>query len=406
MNQISCGIVSVIIGRDFTLSKLLDYFKNVHIPENTDINLYLVLGCTNDFTQHLKTEVERLGLKNKYNNIYYIKGNLKCHSNLNWDEWETVSRKKDPDLKHRAALENINIALEATKNETYIHFVDDDTIPPYNALADLLKSYQTIPNCGIASGIYFNKEWVEPTIAVRADEAKRRIVGSIEKEKWLGCSIDDLAVSNYKDIGFVGNGCMLVSGDDVQKILPLTEFREQADDIAPPDFIICRRIRRLGKIISIVPSVTAVHLDYEGNPVGLPPEYLEGVKTSNTTSKILIIHYNKYFNYSKLSKEFDQIIVLNHIEINSKSLTHLKKFNNIQVIQKSIVETCKKYNHYRNYLKIEGESMIYAALEESYKILNKTYDYEIHAYFKNQNILAKIEAFDSKNLKKLLNQKP
>lgn len=401
----SCGVVTVIIGRDFTLKPMLDYFKNVETPDNFSINLYLVLGCDENFSEKLKQDIEKLNLKDKYDNIYYIKGNLKCNSDLGWEKWEGVSRKVSYKQKHRAALENINIALESTKHETYIHFVDDDTIPPNNTLIDLLKSYQDVNNCGIASGIYFNKKWEDPTMALREVESKRRIVASVEKSEWFGCSIDDLIDSDYQDIGFVGNGCMLVSGEDVKKILPLTEFREQADDIAPPDFIICRRIRRLNKIISIVPSVVAQHLDYNGKPVGLTPEYLEGIKNSNLDNKILIIDYDEYFNYKVLSEKYDQIIVLNYIELNKKT-EHLKQFDNIKVIMKSIVNSCKKYNNHENYLKLKGESMLYERLDETYKIIDKLHNYQIYTFFKKEKIFAPIGVLDSKKLKKLLNKKP
>jgi cellulose synthase/poly-beta-1,6-N-acetylglucosamine synthase-like glycosyltransferase len=191
MSNASCGIATVIIGREFSLTPLLSYFKNVEVPENIDVNLYIVLGCDADFEILVKDRIKELELSSKYRNISYIKGVSKCYSDLSWNEWETFTRQQDPEKKHRAALENIEIGLDAAKNETYVHFVDDDTIPPVNALRDLLKSYQSINNCGIASGIYFNKTWVEPTIAVRKAETSRRIVGSYKKETWKGCSIDD-----------------------------------------------------------------------------------------------------------------------------------------------------------------------------------------------------------------------
>ena len=142
MNTVTCGIVSVIIGREFALQPLLNYFKNVDIPIGLDVNLYLVMGCNSSFEITLKEKIKEFKLDTKYKNIYFISGNLKCHPNLNWNEWEDYTRQQDPDTKHKAALYNIEIGLEAAKHETYIHFVDDDTIPPTNALTDLLKSYQ------------------------------------------------------------------------------------------------------------------------------------------------------------------------------------------------------------------------------------------------------------------------
>jgi hypothetical protein len=406
MSNASCGIATVIIGREFSLTPLLSYFKNVEVPENIDMNLYIVLGCDADFEILVKNRIKELELNSKYINISYIKGVSKCYSDLSWNEWETFTRQQDPEKKHRAALENIEIGLDAAKNETYVHFVDDDTIPPVNALRDLLKSYQSINNCGIASGIYFNKTWGEPTIAVRKAETSRRIVGSYKKETWKGCSIDDLAIENYQDVGFVGNGCMVVAGNDLKKILPLSEWHEDKDEIAPPDFIICRRIRRLGKIISIVPSVVAEHLDQSGEPVGLTLEYLENIKNSTGTLKCLVTHYSKYLNYEILSKQYDKIVIIYYTEIHRQIPSKLYNLSNIEIIESSIKETCDKYSDIRNYKEIRGETMQYDVLEEMHNFVKDKFNYVIYYHNILDNVITRIPLLDSRNLKKLLNTKP
>lgn len=406
MSNASCGIATVIIGREFSLTPLLSYFKNVEIPKNIDVNLYIVLGCDADFEILVKDRIKELELNSKYSNISYIKGVSKCYSDLSWDEWETFTRQQDPEKKHRAALENIEIGLDAAKEETYVHFVDDDTIPPVNALKDLLKSYQSINNCGLASGIYFNKTWVKPTIAVSKTETSRRIVGSFVKEKWLNCSIDDLAIENYQDVGFVGNGCMLASGSDIKKILPLSKWHEDGDDIAPPDFIICRRIRRLGKIISIVPSVIAEHLDQEGKPVGLTLEYLNNIKNATGTFKFLVTHYSKYLNYEVLSKQYDKIIIIYHTEIYREIPSKLYNYSNIEIVKRGIVETCIEYSHFKNYKKLEGDSMKYAILREMHNFVKDKHNYVTYYHDPLKNIIIKIPLLDSNNLRKFLNTKP
>lgn len=406
MNKMTCGIATVLIGREFALTPLLNYFKNVEFPNDIDVNLYLTLGCDSNFEVILKDRIEELELDKKYSNIYFVKGFLKCYSDLSWNEWETFTRQQDPDKKHRAALNNIEIALDAAKEETYIHFVDDDTIPPYNALKDLLKSYQSINNCGIASGIYFNKTWVQPTAAVSEIEASRRIVGSYEKDTWSNCSIDDLAIENYQDIGFVGNGCMLVAGNDVKQILPLSEWREQGDEEAPPDFIICRRIRRLGRIVSIVPSIIAEHLDQAGKPVGLTLEYLNNIKNSTGTLNYLVTYYSKYLNYEILSKQYDKVLVIYYTEIHKEIPSKLYNFSNVEILKRSIEETCNKYTDIRNYSKLKGESMQYAILEEMHNFVKDKSNYVTYYYNTLHNTITKIPLLDSNNLKKLLNIKP
>lgn len=406
MNKLSCGIVTVLIGREFSLEPLLSYFKHVEVPNDINVNLYIVLGCDLHFETLVKSRIKELELDNKYSNIYYVSGNLKCKSALDWNEWEKTTRQYDPEEKHKAALLNIEIGLDAANNETYVHFVDDDTIPPMNALKDLLKSYNNIDNCGIASGIYFNKTWVEATIAVSEIEASRRIVGSFKKETWSNCSIDDLTVENYQDVGFVGNGCMLVSGDDLKKILPLSKWSEDGDEVAPPDFIICRRIRRLGKIISIVPSVIAEHLDQLGKPVGLTVEYLENVKNSIGNFKFLVTHYNKYLNYEILNKQYDKILIIYHKEIHKEIPNKISNLTNVQVVTRSIKETCNKYKNPKNYEKLEGASMKYAVLEEIHKFIKGKTNYAAHYHNPLLNTIIKIHSLDSNNLKKLLNKKP
>jgi len=406
MNKTSCGIATVIIGREFSLVPLLSYFKNVELPENIDANLYIVLGCNLDFETILKDKIKELELNKKYLNIHFIKGVSKCYSNLSWDEWEIFTRQQDPEKKHRAALENIEIALDAAKEETYVHFVDDDTIPPINALKDLLKSYQSINNCGLASGIYFNKTWIKPTIAVGKVETSRRIVGSFKKETWKNCSIDDLAIENYKDVGFVGNGCMLVSSDDIKKILPLSEWHEDGDDVAPPDFIICRRIRRLGKIISLVPSVIAEHLDQTGKPVGLTLEYLNNIKNATSEYRYLVTHYSKYLNYEALSKQYDKILIIYHTEIYKELPSKLYNIDNIEIIKRSIKETCNEYSGFKNYKDLEGDSMKYAVLREMHNFIKDKHNYVTYYHDPLKNIITKIPLLDSNNLKKFLNTKP
>jgi hypothetical protein len=406
MSNASCGIATVIIGREFSLTPLLSYFKNVEIPENVDTSLYIVLGCDIDFEILVKSKVKELQLDKKYLKIHFIPGNLKCKPTLNWEEWEKITRQQDPEEKHRAALENIEIGLNAAKEETYVHFVDDDTIPPVNTLKDLLKFYQSVNNCGIASGIYFNKTWVEPTVAVSKVEATRRIVGSFVKETWKGCSIDDLAIENYKDVGFVGNGCMLASGSDIKKILPLSEWHEQGDDIAPPDFIICRRIRRLGKIISIVPSVIAEHLDQQGSPVGLTLEYLNNIKNATGEYSCLVTHYSSYLNYEVLSKKYDKVLVIYNTEIYREIPSKLYNYSNIEVVKRSIKETCREYVNYKNYKNISGDSIKYDILREMHNFIKDKNNYIIHYYDSVNNTIIRVPLLDSRNLKKLLNTKP
>jgi hypothetical protein len=199
---------------------------------------------------------------------------------------------------------------------------------------------------------------------------------------------------------------MLVAGNDVKQILPLSEWREQGDEEAPPDFIICRRIRRLGKIVSIVPSIIAEHLDQAGNPVGLTLEYLNNIKNSTGTLNYLITHYDKYLNYEILSKQYDKVLVIYYTEIHKELPSKLYNFSNVEIIKRSIEETCSKYTDIKNYSKLKGESMQYVILEEMHNFVKDKSNYVTYYYNTLHNTITKIPLLDSNNLKKLLNKKP
>ena len=403
--KISCALVTIIIGREFSLNKLLNYFQNLNKPvEFEKLNLYFILGCDNEFTEHLKFKIKEFNLESKYNSISLVEGNRRCHPNLNWEEWEQYTRKKDTLLKHDSALQNINIGLSSIENEDYIHFVDDDTIPPYYALQDLFTSYQKIDNCGITSGIYFNKEWLGPTTITEADELKRRIVASVRKDKWIEASIDDLLITDYTDIGFVGNGCMFLSVEDLNQILPLTENRDYFDTNAPPDSKICHRMRKLGKKISIVPSIICKHLDDKGDEVGLSTDYLQNIKNSGIPKKILFSNFNPYLDYSKFLNGFNDIIITVFSELKhtkyKKKLQYLNSFKNIKIVEKSIKNTIESYDEEN---KVEHNLSILLTLHEIYSFIKDKNEYKIYVYRSNKNNIATLDRLDSSRLRDFLN---
>lgn len=403
-SKTSCAIVTITIGREFSINNLLDYFKNLTLPLHiSECNLYFILGCDTSFIQLLKNKIQEFDLENKYGKITFIEGNRRCHSNLDWSEWEQYTRKKDTLIKHNSALQNINIGLSSIKKEDYIHFVDDDTIPPYNALVDLFKTYNKVDKCGIASGIYFNKEWLGPTAVTESDELKRRIVASTRKDKWIETSIDDLAVSDFTDIGFVGNGCMLISREDTQKILPLTEDRDVFDTGAPPDSKICHRIRLLGKKISTTPSVICKHLDNQGKEVGLSGSYIESIKHSGIPKKILFGNFNPFLDYSKLSKEFDKIIITTFRELNKlkyrKKLNFINTLENIYIVQKSIEQKVAKYGLDKK----EEDTNILFTFHEIYKFMEQETSYSIFVYRNGTNDIVILPILNSGKLRDFLN---
>ena len=94
-SKVSCTLVSIIIGREFSLNKLLDYYSNLIVSKDIkELNLNLVIGCDNNFTKQLKNKIKELKLSDKYNKISFIEGNRRCHPDLNWEDWEQYTRKK------------------------------------------------------------------------------------------------------------------------------------------------------------------------------------------------------------------------------------------------------------------------------------------------------------------------
>lgn len=347
-----------------------------------------------------------MNLDQKYKKIYFIPGYQKCYNDLEWKEWEMNTRYNYKKEKHKAALYNIEIGLNAAQNETYIHFVDDDTIPLNNALEDLINTYEKIDKCGLVSGIYFNKKWNDSNITTGDYELNRRICGSYKKEEWLGCSIDDLPIIDYQDMGFVGNGCMLVSGNDLKKILPLSEHRKGENKIKPPDFIICMRIRNLGKKISIAPSVIAEHLNYKGKPIGLPLNYLNSIKKSEGNYKFLVMNYDEFHNYKYLNQKFDKVIVIKYNELNQSIPDYVRSLSNIEIVEKSIVSLCKEYPNSKNYLNQDEETTKAVIVNEAYRIVNNSTNYIMYYFHQFHNKYIKVPLLDSTNLKNLLNLKP
>lgn len=401
----SCAISTVIIGREFSLDPLLNYFEKVHIPPHIEPSLYIVLGCSQEFTKTLKDKISKLKLNKKYKKIQFVEGYQKCYNNLGWKEWEYHTRHNNKNQKHKAALYNIEMGLKASQNETYVHFIDDDTIPPNNALKDLINTHEKIDKCGLASGIYFNKKWNKSNILVGDYEHDRRICGSYKKEKWLGCCIDDLAIVNYQDIGFVGNGCMLILGQDIKKILPLSETRKNEDPTEPPDFIICNRIRKLDKKISLNPSVIAEHLDYNGEPVGLSLKYLDNIKNSTPGYNFLVMNYDVHQNYKHLNQRFDKVVVIKYNELDQYIPDYIHNLENIEIVEKSIIELCKKYPNSKNYLNPEEETVKGVIMDQAHKIAHYRTDYIIYYFDPVYNKYIKIPLLDSRNLKNFLNLK-
>lgn len=407
-SKLNCALVTAVIGREFALNSLLDYFQNVTKPDDFEhLNLYFILGCDGKFTEYLKNQTKTFGLYEKYNKITFIEGSRRCRPELDWKDWEQSMRKEHTQLKHDSALLNVNLGLQSITNEDYIHFVDDDTIPPYHALEHLFTMYNKVENSGVVSGIYFNKEWSGPSNIATSNELKRRVVASINKDKWEESSIEDFTVTDYTDIGFVGNGCMLISNEDVKKITPLIENinnNDTYDSGSPPDIKICYRLRKLGKKVSLVPSVICKHLDDEGNEVGLTTQHIHNTKTSDNPKKTLFCTFDRNVDYTNFIEKYDVVVIIIYTELATfkdiEIITKLITVKNIEIIEKSIVQEIKQgqdFDDFKNDLK----SLL--TLHQMYDYISDKVEYKIDLYKETTNEIINIPLLDSSKLRDFLN---
>jgi hypothetical protein len=111
-------------------------------------------------------------------------------------------------------------------------------------------------------------------------------------------------------------------------------------------------------------------------------------------------------NYEILSKQYDKILIIYHTEIHRELPSKLYNFSNIEIIKRSIKETCGEYSYFKNYKNIEGDSIKYATLREMHNFVKDKHNYVTYYYNSLKNIITKIPLLDSNNLRKFLNTKP
>ena len=409
-NKLSCGVMVVMIGRESCIDPLFQYFKDVEIPEGfKHLNLYVVKAWNPEFDLIFQTKLKEYKLKNKFKKIKIIEGTCKVNNHFTWEDWENSVRVLSPYQKHESTAYNLDLGIaKAIEGNDVVHVLDDDTIPPPNALNDLWNLLSSNDSYGITSGFYFDKGWVPPNFQNGEQESIRKLVVSLDENKWKTSVLDDFINTDKKDVGFVGNGCMLTHSYLLENSIPL-----KGDGIAKqegPDQTLCKRIRKQNKKIVMVPTVFCKHLDEKGNEVGLTSDYFNKVINSTTTTKIAITSYERMLNYDTLASEFDTVYVVintdNSFNIKSyfkKHMQMLNKIPNIKIIESSISQYRSLYNHYKGHI---NNVKYRTLLEKANEIINTSTDYDI-TIFKSPtqpfNSL-KIPSLNHQNLKKYLTQ--
>ena len=362
-NKYTLGILTVLIGRENCIDPLFDYFKEVIIPHQFDTpTLYFVKGFNKDFESLFNEKIEQYGLRQKYKDIIIVKGVPKVRNKSTWEQWESLSRIENSTDKHKSTAENLHRGIsEVVNNNEYIHIVDDDTIPPNFSITKMSQLLLNNPKVGMVSGLYFCKGWTPPSLIKGKQELKRKLVASIAMEKWESCTLDDLVdIEGCTDnMGFVGNGCILLPTEYLKKVLPLNKVKKEFNEKGP-DWYISYKIREQGKTIKLSPSILCKHLDENGNEVGIHSSYFDKIKESTKEEdKYLVSIFSPQINYISLLKQFDyiKIIVFDEAKVlfykkYLKQNRHLLKENRIEIIQSNTCLYREEYKNFYDYLEI------------------------------------------------------
>ena len=409
-NKLTCGIMTVMIGREACIDPMFKYYRDVKIPsEFKYLNLYIVKAWNPNFQDIFDKKIKEYKLKDKFNKIKILKGFHKVNNHFSWEDWEKASRILTPFQKHESTAHNLHTGIEkATKEVDLIHIVDDDTIPPLTALNDLWEALTPNDSYGITSGYYFDKGWVPPEFVCGEQESVRKLVVSIKKDQWRTSVLDDFINLKPDNVGFIGNGCMLSYSHLLKNVLPLAD--KELNSKEGPDLTISKRVRRLGKKIIIVPTVFCRHLDEKGNEVGIPLKHFQKLIKTTTSTKSAILFYERKMNFERLAFNFDQVYIFynrdsfyNNKPYFKKQILMMSKFSNINIIEASVAEYRALYNHYKGHTTNVRFRIL---LEKAHEIINKTTDYDITVFRRASEPIdsSSIYCFNYKNLKNYLTQ--
>jgi len=411
-NKYTLGILTVLIGRESCIDPLFEYFKQVTIPHQFETpTLYFVKGFNKEFESLFEEKIEQYGLRQRYKDIVVVEGVPKVQNESDWEQWESSVRLLSTVNKHKSTAENLHRGIsEVVNSNEYIHIVDDDTIPPNFSISKMSQLLLNDPQVGMVSGLYFCKGWTPPSLVKGKQELKRKLVASIVLEKWESCTIDDLVDidGDTGNVGFVGNGCILLPTEYLKKTLPLNDVKQQFSKKGP-DWYISYKIREQGKTIRISPSVLCKHLDENGNEVGVHSSHFDKIKESTKEEhKYLVSIFSPQINYITLLEQFDYIKILVFDEAKAlfykkylKHNRHLLKTNRIEIIQSSIGFYREEYKNFHAY----PQRIQYHALHEYCLELMNTktsYNITIQPSWDRMVTLADNYSLSSNNLKSLI----
>ena len=347
-------IVCVLIGRDYCTEQLFNYFKQVQIPsEVNSITLRLVAAYDECFESEFQDRILELTKLDKFDNIITIPGVKKIGEQYDtWADWELHARVNFIS-KHQNTCDNLNRGIQST-TEDFIHIIDDDTIPPHDAMNLLYQELISDEQIGMTTGMYFSKVWDHNPKWRSKDQRTREVCASVKHHNWVPSTIDEFAVGNVRNIKWCGNGCMLTRGDYFRDLPELRVSGVNDNHAQGPDWHMCDNINATGKVIRILPSIFCEHI-YDNSielVAGLGTRYIDSLCDSDNPRRGVLVTSN-YRRALKDGRNFDQV----HVVINRDIPGEIRKDSNIHIHQFNIQGDMRS-------VKMEHERYIY-------KIMNK-----------------------------------
>ena len=257
-------IVCILIGRDYCTEQLFNYFKQVQIPsEVNSITLRMVAAYDECFESEFQNRILELTKLDKFDNIITIPGVKKIGEQYDtWADWELHARVNFIS-KHQNTCDNLNRGIQST-TEDFIHIIDDDTIPPHDAMDLLYQELISDEQIGMTTGMYFSKVWDHNPKWRSKDQRTREVCASVKHHNWVPSTIDEFAVGNVRNIKWCGNGCMLTRGDYFRDLPELRVSGVNDNHALGPDWHMCDNINATGKVIRIDQVHVVVNRDIPG----------------------------------------------------------------------------------------------------------------------------------------------
>ena len=332
MNRCTATIVCVLIGRDYCSDQLFDYFEHAVVPQDiTHITLRLVAAYDPGFREHVDQQISKHGLHDKFDQIIHVPGGPRVGEEFKtWSEWEANARCNFVS-KHQSTCDNLNHGIQST-TEDFIHIIDDDTIPPHEALQQLYQELITDEQIGMTTGMYFSKVWDHNPKWRSREQRTREVCASVKHHNWVPSTIDEFAAGNVRNIKWCGNGCMLTRGEFFRELPELQVSGVNDNHARGPDWHMCDNINTAGKIIRMVPSIFCEHR-YDSNMelvAGLGTRYIEALCDSQQLREEVLITSDYPMALERWS-DFDQVHVVVNRDIPGPppkgSNIHMHQFN-------------------------------------------------------------------------------